>query len=176
MKPLTSANTRSKATAIGAVLAVDGLVHLYWATGQTWPVHTTTRLSHLVLNTQVPFTPQGLVPLAALLCSAATLVLAHGGALPALARRLPAVLPRWASRAVAAGLLARGTVGLVWVTGAWADPGDAFYWLNLLLYTPLCLLLGLAAWQVAGHPAGVGRAVRGVMWGLARGVVRGENR
>ncbi|WP_326763453.1 DUF3995 domain-containing protein [Streptomyces sp. NBC_01591] len=162
MKPVKSANTRSKATAIGAVLAVDGLIHLYWATGRTWPVHSTTRLSQLVLNTQVPFTPQVLVPLAGLLFSGATLVLVHGGRLPALARRLPAVLPRWGSRAVAAGLLARGAVGLVWVTGAWADPGDMFYWLNLLLYTPLCLLLGRAAWQVsaAGAKAGGVRRAR----------------
>ncbi|MFD7908563.1 DUF3995 domain-containing protein [Kitasatospora sp. NPDC059747] len=125
------------------------LVHLYWASGRTWPVHGTVRLSQLVLNTRVPFTPQGLIPLAGMLFSGAALVLVRGGRLPALGRRLPAVLPRWGSRAVAAGLLARGAVGLVWVTGAWADPADTFYWLNLLLYTPLCLLLGRAAWQVS---------------------------
>ncbi|MGW4163280.1 DUF3995 domain-containing protein [Streptomyces sp. NPDC004788] len=161
MKPVKSAKTRSKAAAIGAVLAADGLIHLYWATGRTWPVHSTPRLSQLVLNTQVPFTPQGLVPLAALLFSGATLVLARGGGLPALARRLPAALPRWGSRAVAAGLLARGAVGLVWVTGAWADPADTFYWLNLLLYTPLCLLLGRAAWQVSAAGTEAGTAAGG---------------
>lgn len=149
------ASIRSRATAVGAVLAADGLIHLYWATGRTWPVHDTSRLSQLVLNTQVPFTPQGLVPLAGLLLSGATLVLVRGGRLPGLGRRLPSVLPRWATRAVACGLLARGAIGLVWVTGAWADPGDTFYWLNLLLYTPLCVLLSRAAWQVsAWGPAG----------------------
>ncbi|MFD5465161.1 DUF3995 domain-containing protein [Kitasatospora sp. NPDC127059] len=151
-----STRNRGRATAVGAVLAVDGLVHLYWATGRTWPVDGTVRLSQLVLNAQVPFTPQVLVPLAGTLLSGAALVLAQGGRLPALAARLPAVLPRWASRVVAAGLLARGAAGLVWVTGAWADPGDTFYWLNLLVYTPLCLLLGRAAWQLsAADPAAV---------------------
>ncbi|MFJ9770440.1 DUF3995 domain-containing protein [Kitasatospora sp. NPDC101157] len=165
---MKSTKISNRATAVGAVLAVDGLVHLYWATGRTWPVDGTTRLSQLVLNTQVPFTPQGLVPLAGMLFSGATLVLVRGGRLPALGRRLPALLPRWGSRAVACGLLARGAVGLVWVTGSWADPGDTFYWLNLLLYTPLCLVLGRAARQVAAAettPAGTaptGGSVSGV--------------
>ncbi|MER5635568.1 DUF3995 domain-containing protein [Kitasatospora sp. NPDC002227] len=154
---MNSANIGRKATAVGAVLAVDGLIHLYWATGRTWPVEGTERLSQLVLNTQVPFTPQSLVPLAGMLLSGAALVLARGGRLPGLARRLPAALPRWGSRAVAGGLLARGAAGLVWVTGAWADPGDTFYWLNLLLYTPLCLLLARAAWQVASSTASSSR-------------------
>ncbi|MFH9348009.1 DUF3995 domain-containing protein [Kitasatospora sp. NPDC017646] len=159
---MKSTKISSRATAVGAVLAVDGLLHLYWATGRTWPVGGTARLSQLVLNTQVPFTPQGLVPLAGALFSGAALVLVRGGRLPALGRRLSALLPRWGSRAVACGLLIRGAAGLVWVTGVGADPGDTFYWLNLLLYTPLCLVLGRAAWQVAASStAPVGTAATG---------------
>ncbi|MFJ9605698.1 DUF3995 domain-containing protein [Kitasatospora sp. NPDC101176] len=145
--------TGAGAAAVGTVLAVDGLVHLYWATGRTWPASDTARLSQLVLNLQVPFTPQVLVPLAGVLLSGAALVVAHGGRLPALARRLPPVLPRLATGVVAGGLLARGAVGLVWATGAGADPGDTFYWLNLLLYTPLCLVLGRTAWRLSAAPA-----------------------
>ncbi|MFI9364965.1 DUF3995 domain-containing protein [Kitasatospora sp. NPDC053057] len=164
---MKSKKISSRATAVGVVLAVDGLVHLYWATGRTWPVDGTARLSQLVLNTQVPFTPQVLVPLAGMLFSGATLVLVRGGRLPALARRLPALLPRWGSRAVACGLLVRGAAGLVWVTGAWADPGDTFYWLNLLLYTPLCLLLSRAAWQVSAWDSASGTAPGTAAVGMA---------
>ncbi len=146
MSSTTSART------VAAVLAVDGLLHVYWATGQTWPARDTGRLSQLVLNTQVPFTPQGLIPLAGLLGGSAALLLVRAGRLPGLGRRLPAALPRWAAHAVTGGLLLRGMVGLVWVTGLGADPRDTFYWLNLLLYTPLCLALAAVARMVATAP------------------------
>ncbi|MFE0461227.1 DUF3995 domain-containing protein [Kitasatospora sp. NPDC058965] len=145
---------RGWAGAVAAVLLVDAAIHLYWASGRTWPVADTVRLSQLVLNTQVPFRPQGLVPLAAVLGGGAALVLARGGRAPALARRLPAALPRWGSAAVAGGLALRGAAGLVWATGVGADPGDTFYWLNLLLYTPLCLVLAHGAGRVAGLGGG----------------------
>jgi len=44
---------------------------------------------------------------------------------------------------LAAGLAARATAGLVWIAGA-GDTTAAFYWLNLLLYTPLCIALCIA--------------------------------
>jgi hypothetical protein len=145
---------RGWAAAVAAVLLVDAAVHLYWATGRTWPVADHERLSHLVLNAQVAFRPQGLVPLAAVLTGGAALVLARGGLAPGPARRLPAALVRWGSTAVAGGLALRGAAGLVWATGLGADPGDAFYWLNLLLYTPLCLVLAHGAGRVAGAGRG----------------------
>ncbi|MCX4748451.1 DUF3995 domain-containing protein [Kitasatospora sp. NBC_01287] len=157
-------DTRRWAEAVAAVLLVDGAVHLYWATGRTWPVRDRARLSQLVLNTQLPFTPPVLLPLVGMLGGAAVLVLVRGGLLPGPARLLPARLPYWGSLAVTGGLLLRGAAGLVWVTGLGADPGDTFYWLNLLLYTPLCWVLAAGAWRVAAVPgglAGLGSLLRG---------------
>ncbi|MGW6916896.1 DUF3995 domain-containing protein [Kitasatospora sp. NPDC054939] len=142
-------NHRTAARTVAAVLAADAVVHLYWTTGLTWPAPDTATLSRLVLNADVPFTPRILVPLAALLLTAAALVLARGGRLDALARRLPAPLLHWGPYAVAVGLLLRGLAGLVWITGLGTDPGDLFYWLNLALYTPLCLACAAATWAVA---------------------------
>lgn len=154
---MVQGNGRRWAATVAGVLLVDGAIHLYWASGRTWPVRGTARLSHLVLNAQVPFTPQGLIPLAGLLGAAAVLVLVHGGLLPAPGGRLPAALARLGTLSVGAGLLLRGVVGLVWATGLGADPGDAFYWLNLLLYTPLCLglALGVRRMVTPGSPGTV---------------------
>ncbi|MFI9329046.1 DUF3995 domain-containing protein [Kitasatospora sp. NPDC052868] len=140
---------RTAALAIATVLAADGLLHVYWATGRTWPAPDTAALSQLVLNADVPFTPRVVLPLAALLFSGAALVAARGGVMPATARRLPALALRWGPRAVAGGLLARGLAGLVWAAGIGAETDSAFYRLNLAVYTPLCLAGAAAAWTVA---------------------------
>ncbi|MFB7618563.1 DUF3995 domain-containing protein [Kitasatospora sp. NPDC056181] len=140
---------RTAALAVATVLAADGLLHVYWATGSTWPAADSASLSRAVLNADVPFTPPVVLPLAAALFSGAALVLARGGVLDGLARRLPAVALRWGPRAVAGGMLARGLAGLVWATGIGADTGSVFYPLNLALYTPLCLAGAAAAWSVA---------------------------
>jgi hypothetical protein len=65
-------------------------------------------------------------------------------------------LGRWLQAgtvAVAAGLLVRGAAGVIWVTGTGVHGGTPFYWLNLLLYTPVCLAGGAATVAVArrGH-------------------------
>ncbi|GAA3058028.1 hypothetical protein GCM10020229_82130 [Kitasatospora albolonga] len=144
-----STRTRTAARTVAAVLAADAAIHLYWTTGLTWPAPDRATLSHLVLNADVPFTPRVLLPLATVLLCAATLLLTRTGHLPALARRLPAPLLHLAPYAVATGLLLRALAGLVWITGLGSSPADPFYWLNLALYTPLCLLCAAATWTVA---------------------------
>jgi hypothetical protein len=138
---------RRTGQAVAALLALDGLCHLYWATGLTWPASDDRTLSMAVLGSEVPFTPPVLLPLAALLLAATAAVLGrglgYGG--PRLHRLL-----RLATFAVAAGLLARGLAGLAWVFGAGGETGPAFQWLNLLLYTPVCLVFGIAAARLAG--------------------------
>ena len=133
---------RTKAAVVAGVLAVDAAIHLYWATGATWPARSPEALSQAVLNARVPFTPVVLVPLAGVLLSASGLLLARangrGGRLGALG-----------SGAVGAGVALRGAAGLVWATGAGTDTGAPFYWLNLLGYTPACLLLAPLALAVA---------------------------
>jgi len=133
------------ALALASVLAADGAVHLYWATGRTWPAADTRTLSRAVLNADVPFTLRTLLPLAALLGSAATLVLARGGLL---SLAVPPTPLQWATGAVTAGLLIRGVAGLVWITGRGTDPRSVFYRLNLVLYTPLCLIGAVGGWML----------------------------
>jgi 4,5:9,10-diseco-3-hydroxy-5,9,17-trioxoandrosta-1(10),2-diene-4-oate hydrolase len=116
----------------GVHIALAAL-HVYWATGSTWPAGDERSLSLAVLNAPVSFAPAVVLPLAALHLFLAGAVLTSA---------------RWSlSRLVvgglAAGLAARAAVGLVWITGA-GDAGRAFYWLNLVLYTPLCIALCLA--------------------------------
>lgn len=134
--------TRTKAILIAAVLTVDGVIHTYWATGAIWPARTPNSLSRAVLNIDGTFTPQAVLPLAALLWTASGLVIARsrgrGGRLAALA-----------TAAVSGGLALRGCAGLIWATGIGTSTGTPFYWLNLLAYTPICLVLAPLALSVA---------------------------
>ncbi|HEY9371684.1 alpha/beta fold hydrolase [Streptomyces sp.] len=127
---------RRAGLAVAGLLALDGLAHLYWATGATWPARGERGLSLAVLGGVVSFAPRVVLPLAAVTLLAAACVLAYtyrrGGPLPALV-----------TYAVAAGLLVRGLLGVVWAGDGAA--GEAFRWLNLLVYTPVCLGFGLAA-------------------------------
>ncbi|WP_225835168.1 DUF3995 domain-containing protein [Streptomyces sp. NK08204] len=132
-------NARQRAgRAVAGLLAVDGLAHVYWATGLTWPAPDQRALSLAVIGAVVPFAPRVVLPLALVLFSATAAVLARaygrGGRFAGLV-----------SFAVAAGLLVRGLAGLVWALGIGNGAGPVFYWLNLLLYTPLCLGFGWSA-------------------------------
>ncbi|MFJ3581775.1 DUF3995 domain-containing protein [Streptomyces sp. NPDC090127] len=138
-RPETPAPTRAAAL-VASVLTVDAVLHLYWTTGATWPAADDTSLSLAVLGTEVPFTPPILLPLAALLLTAAAVVLAH-------ARRPGDRLLRAGTLVVAAGLSLRGAAGIYWLFSK--ETGAAFHWLNLLLYTPLCVVLAVAALRVA---------------------------
>ncbi|WAZ19119.1 DUF3995 domain-containing protein [Streptomyces cinnabarinus] len=138
-RPDTPAPTRAAAL-IASVLTADAVLHLYWTTGATWPAVDEGSLSQAVLGTDVPFTPPVLLPLVALLLTAAAFVLAHS-------RRPGHLLLRLGTLAVAAGLSLRASAGIYWLIAE--EPGTAFYWLNLMLYTPLCAVLAVAALRVA---------------------------
>ncbi|MBT2505454.1 DUF3995 domain-containing protein [Streptomyces sp. ISL-98] len=146
MKTHTTTSATAPATAVAAVLATDGLLHLFWATGSTWPASDTRSLSYAVLGAEVPFTPPVVLPLAALLFTAAALVTAR--ARLGRSHRYGRLL-QLGTVAVACGTALRGLVGVAWACGVEAglDPGagDTFYWLNLALYTPLCLAMAAAA-------------------------------
>ncbi|MFB7468984.1 DUF3995 domain-containing protein [Streptomyces sp. NPDC056224] len=137
--------------AVASLLTVDALLHLYWATGATWPAAGPRALSLAVLGIETSFAPSAVLPLAALLLTGATATLAraHGrGGRPA----------RLVTAAVAAGLTVRGLAGLGWAAGLLDSPPDSpFHVLNLALYTPACLGFGWAAARLAltapAHPA-----------------------
>ncbi|MFB7213916.1 DUF3995 domain-containing protein [Streptomyces sp. NPDC056255] len=128
------------AVLVASVLTVDALLHLYWTTGATWPAADDRSLSYAVLGTDVPFTPPILLPLVALLLTAAAFVLAR-------TRRPRTPLFRVGALAVTAGLALRAVAGVYWLFAK--ETGTAFYWLNLVLYTPLCAVLAVAALRVA---------------------------
>ncbi len=117
------------------MLVLDALLHLYWSTGARWPAPDERTLSMAVLGTPVSFAPRIVLPLAATLLVAAAVV--HFSAVTG--HRLL----RAGTLMVATGLLIRALAGAVWVFGVGVEPGSAFFWLNLLLYTPLCVVLGL---------------------------------
>ncbi|NUW31528.1 DUF3995 domain-containing protein [Nonomuraea sp. SMC257] len=147
-------NTSRLGALTAAVLLTDAAAHLYWLTGRTWPAHDVRSLSLAVLNAEVPFTPRVLVPLAVVLTTGAVAVLACSrgrGGLPA----------RLITGAVAAGTLVRAAAGLVWILGIGADTATPFFWLNLVLYTPLCVGMAAAAGLIAiRRPARAARPPR----------------
>ncbi|MDI2126508.1 DUF3995 domain-containing protein [Yinghuangia seranimata] len=146
------ARRRRAGTAVAALLAADALLHAAWATGLTWPAGDATALSYAVLNADVPFTPRVLLPLCAVLTTAAAGVYAHAHELGSPAARRGA---RLVTAAVATGLTVRATVGVGWALGVGVDTDSAFYRLNLLLYTPMCVGFGYAAARLAAAGRGV---------------------
>lgn len=134
--------TATGARAVSALLAALALVHVYWATGLTWPAHDERRLSLAVLGSAVSFGPSVVLPLAALEGLAALAVFAR-------VRDRGGRTTRLVTAAVAAGMLLRAAVGLVWIVTGRDGSGAAFPWLNAFLYTPLCLVFGWAALRAA---------------------------
>jgi hypothetical protein len=130
---------------VAAGLAADGLVHVYWATGNIWPAPDMKTLSLAVLNMNVSFGLFIVGPLACLLFCGALLVLARVHRLGKLGRMIPDSVLQLVILIIAAGLLLRSLAGIVWVLGLGADTSTTFYWLNLLAYTPFCLVLFAAA-------------------------------
>ena len=128
-------------TVVAAVLAADGLLHAYWTTGRIWPARDPRTLALAVLNSDIPFSPLVVGPLACLLFLAALLVLARVHRLSRLGRLIPDSFLQLGILIVAAGLLLRGVAGMGWVLGLGADRRTLFYKLNLIAYTPACLVL-----------------------------------
>ncbi|WP_329026417.1 DUF3995 domain-containing protein [Streptomyces sp. NBC_01423] len=147
-----SLTTRTAALAVAAVLTADGLLHVLWSTGSTWPAGDARALSYAVLGIDAPFTPPVVLPLAAALFGGAALVTARArlGRTHRLGRLLQA-----GTLAVACGTALRGLAGIGWAVGlrtgldAASGDTDTFQLLNRALYTPLCLLLAAAALRVA---------------------------
>ena len=134
---------RRAGTVVAAVLAVDGLIHAYWTTGAIWPAHDASSLSRAVLNTEISFKPTVVGPLACLLLLGSLTAMARVHRLGEIGRRVPDRAAQGGMLLIAAGLLARGAAGIgMAVLG---EPGTTFHRLNIVLYTPACLALFVAA-------------------------------
>jgi hypothetical protein len=126
-----------------AVFAALAALHGYWALGGFWPGCDGESLAQTVVGSPPGTPPPGPGPcwlVAALLLGAAATVLAAAGfvSLP-----VPARAVRWAAFLGAAVLLQRGLLGFVHTRIRPATAGSPFARLNVLLYSPLCLLLSL---------------------------------
>lgn len=142
-----TARTRRTAYAVEAVLIVDAAFHLLWATGSTWPAGSVRTLSYGLLGAEVSFAPRLLLALTALALT--TLTVVHLRARVARGHRLYPLLQA-GTLAFLAFVGLRALAGIAWGLGLGA-PADhsTFYWLNLLLYTPLCLALAAAVLHIA---------------------------
>jgi 4,5:9,10-diseco-3-hydroxy-5,9,17-trioxoandrosta-1(10),2-diene-4-oate hydrolase len=126
---------------VAAVHAVLALLHIYWATGATWPAADTPSLSNAVLGREVSFAPRVVLPLAALHVVAAVAVTIRATN----ARGTRAyTLSHLVVLCLVVGVAARAALGVIWAFGIGTDTSSSFYWLNLLLYTPAAVLLVLA--------------------------------
>lgn len=130
---------------IAVVLFVDGLLHIYWATGHIWPARNPKTLSLAVLNIDISFATPGVFALACALLLGACVVLARVHVLGEPGQLIPASLLQLGILAIASGLLLRGLAGIVWILRPTISRSELFYKLNLLVYTPVCLLLFAAA-------------------------------
>jgi hypothetical protein len=138
---------------VAGVLGVDCVMHTFWAsTGSSWPATTDKGLSRGLLNTDIAFTPGLLFPLAAILLATTLMVLMRAGLLRRFAA-VPTWLPQLVTIGTGAAALVRGIAGVVWIAGIDASTATPFYWLNLALYTPACLLMFAACFVVIRSPA-----------------------
>ncbi len=129
------------ASLAAAAFAILAALHGYWALGGFWPGHDSESLARTVVGSP----PGSAAPgpwacglVTALLIAAAAVVLGAAGLLP-----LPASAEhvRWVALAGAAVLLLRGLLGFVDTRLRPASVGSPFARLNVLVYSPLCLLL-----------------------------------
>jgi Protein of unknown function (DUF3995) len=136
---------------VAGVLALDGLLHAYWATGRIWPARDKGSLVQAVLNSSNTraFRPVILLPLTVLLVCGALLVLARVHQLGMPGQLIPDSVLQLGIVGVATGLLVRAVAGIGWALGLAPARSKLFYRLNLLVYTPVCLVLFIAAAAVA---------------------------
>ena len=139
------------AKAVSAVLGTLAALHLYWAAGGLWPGGSTSKLIDAVigdprLDRMPPAWLSALVGLA--LAAAAILPLSvapvfPNGALSLYFSTVPLLGAMAATLFVALVFLARGIAGYL---PFWRrlHPAQPFATLDVFLYSPLCLLLGLA--------------------------------
>ena len=126
------------------VLAVLGLLHIYWAAGGTWggdvavPKHDDKPLFEP--------SPFATVLVAILLFSAALVVLGRLGIWGAVLPRWPFLVGAWVLVAVFAG---RVVGDFRWFGVFKRVTGTPFAWWDTWLYVPLCLLLALGCMIVA---------------------------
>ena len=164
-------NKERAGTLVAGALAADGLLHAYWATGRCWPAKDRGTLARLVLNIDEPavFRPAIVGPLSGLLFAASLTTLARMSRLGRFGKLVPYPLLQAGVLAVATGFSLRGAQG-VWITLR-GESGTPFYKLNLVAYTPACLLLSAAAFAASRSKYVVARPSGGAARGSCESAV-----
>ncbi len=127
-------------TTSGVLLGVAG-IHAAWAAGWTWPAASSKELAELVVGESDEF-PGTAATLAVAAASTGAALLIGERACVDKPRRLES-LSRIGTTTAAGVLLLRGVAGLI--PRAVEDKTPEFQRWNKLLYSPLCIALGLGA-------------------------------
>jgi hypothetical protein len=142
--------TSSPSPRVAAALATTTLgglaaLHAAWGAGSTWPASTPAELGDLVVGPAAELPPAPAVwAVAGLLGAAAVLPPLRLGWLDA---RQPRRAVRVATWSLAGALLVRAASGFV-ISGL-AGTDEPFHRFDLMLYSPLCTVLGVAVAVVA---------------------------
>ncbi|NJK45685.1 MAG: DUF3995 domain-containing protein [Pleurocapsa sp. SU_196_0] len=132
-----------------AILITLCVLHLYWAVGGKWPGTSSINLNEIVVGgaprTQPPSSLACAI-VAICLAVASWVTLATRGFVSPL---LSAELNRWAAWGLVAVLTLRGLGGYLETHIRPSVIGTPYARLNLILYSPLCLMLAaMVSWSV----------------------------
>lgn len=139
--------TRPLATGIAGALALLSALHVTWAFS-SWPLPDRSRFAEVVVGTDPDRVPSAgaTLTVAGLLASAALLVARCAAPGP---RRSPGRIAFLGTRSVAGVLVARAVGGFVVSGSGLVDAPATYRRLDLAVYSPLCLVLGVGAARVA---------------------------
>ena len=140
---------RRVSVASAVVLGALAVLHGIWAFSP-WPLNSRARFAEVVVGVDERDLPSTAATLgvAGLLALAARLVPIRAGVVPLVG---PEWVPRWGVRVLAAALLLRAAAGFVVSGSRWGDRPESFRRLDLAVYSPLCLALGVAATFLAAR-------------------------
>ena len=138
--------TRPLTAGVAGSLALLSALHAIWVFS-SWPLTGRTRFAEIVVGTSPDKVPPAAATstVAALLASAAALVARCG----APGRRPPPRIAVLGTRTVAGVLLARAVAGFAVSGSGLVDAPADYRRLDLAVYSPLCLALGVGAARVA---------------------------
>ncbi len=140
-----SKNAQHVATAVAVGgLGVAAAVHAAWARGSSWPAADSEQLADLVVGRR-PFPSRRETWGVTVLLGAATAVTATRAGLLPFPGGWQARPIRWGSKVVASTLLIRGVGGFVVSGLGLVESTPRFRRWDLLMYSPLCLVLSAAA-------------------------------
>jgi hypothetical protein len=129
------------------LFAALAVLHLYWGLGGRWPGHDEASLAAMVYG------PSGTMPRrAACFAVAGLLAAASGTVLSASGLILALPLTQMSSWVIVVVLVSRGGLGFFDRFLRPATRGTRFERLNLVIYSPLCFILGALTYISALRP------------------------